>query len=235
MTVLYVVVEGQTEEAFIKSALAPHLSGLGVWTTPIIVSTKRDRDGRKHRGGGDWTKWETDIRRLLRDSRSELRVTTLFDLYGLPRNFPDLASHATMTDTRTRCERLERSMAAVIEDERFIPYLQRHEFEALVLAGLPLLRQFLVAQEDLAGLRRLTRELGKGSPEDINDGEHTSPSKRLASRIPGYDPGEAGKGVGKAFYGELVTTAVGLATLRERCPRFSEWVRRLEALGADGP
>jgi hypothetical protein len=47
MTPLYVVVEGQTEEAFVSSLLAPHLADHGVFAMPIIVTTRRGADGRK--------------------------------------------------------------------------------------------------------------------------------------------------------------------------------------------
>ena len=36
---LFVVVEGFTEERFVKDVLAPHLATFGVFTTPIIVMT----------------------------------------------------------------------------------------------------------------------------------------------------------------------------------------------------
>ncbi len=51
---LFVLVEGQTEEQFVKAVLGPHLAGLGVVAVPIIVATRRERrTGRKiGRGGG---------------------------------------------------------------------------------------------------------------------------------------------------------------------------------------
>lgn len=231
MTTLFVVVEGQTEEAFVKAVLAPHLANFGVWTTPIIVATRRDRAGRKRRGGGDWSKWAGDVRKLLRDPRPSLRVSTLFDLYGLPKNFPELDKHSAQGDTALRCEALEAAMAAEVDDRRFIPYLQRHEFEALVLAGLrDHLRPLLSDPADVKACDALVAALGDTQPEDVNDGVNTAPSKRLA-QIPSYAPAAEG-GLGKPFYGELVTVEAGLPTLRERCPRFSAWVATLEALGA---
>lgn len=235
MRPLFVVAEGATEEAFVKSVLAPHLLDKGVGTTAIQVTTRRVRDGRKKRGGGDWTKWEADLRRLFRDTRQELRVTTLFDLCGLPNNFPGLQDHAGVVDTALRCERLEGAMAEVIGDSRFLPYLQRHEFEALVLAGLPTLALLLEEPRDLSGLEALRNNLGGLAPEDVNDGANTAPSKRLARFIPSDDPANRAKSAGKAVYGELVTVGTGLPTLRTSCPRFDQWVTRLEALGETAP
>lgn len=230
---LYLVVEGQTEETFAKRVLAPHLQPFGIWTTPLVVKTRLDAEGRRHAGGGDWPKWRGDIRLLLRDSRYSLRVSTLFDLYGLPSNFPRLAEHSKVRSTLLRSDLLEQAMAEEIADPRFLPYLQRHEFETLVLASLEELGHLLEDRQDQLGLRALLSELGDTAPEEINDGESTSPSKRLARFIPSYAPAEKGAnrfGKGKSVYGPAVTERFGLARLRERCPRFDAWVSKLESL-----
>ncbi len=62
MTRLYVVCEGQTEEAIVKAVLVGHLSTLGVYVTPVLVRTSQS-----HRGGGNWGKWERTISHLLRE------------------------------------------------------------------------------------------------------------------------------------------------------------------------
>ena len=225
---LYVVVEGQTEESFVKHSLGPHLDALHVFTTPILVTTSRDaRTGRKTgKGGGHWKHWQRDIRNLLRDSHVDVRLTTLFDLYGLPEDFPEIAEHGACTDTKKRAELLEGAMGRVLSDKRVIPYLQRHEFEALVLAGLDTLESVLDSAEDLAGLKSLRQQLGATPPEDIDDGPSTAPSKRLSARIPSYQ---------KATHGPLVVEGVGLAGLRRACPRFDAWVKTLERLPEGAP
>lgn len=83
---LYVLVEGQSEESFLKSTLTPHLATFGLEVYPIIVMTSRDRQGRKHRGGGHWAHWLRDMKRLLGEQSG--RFTTMFDLYGLPEDSP---------------------------------------------------------------------------------------------------------------------------------------------------
>lgn len=235
MSTVFIVVEGFTEQTFVKSVLAPHLAARNLWVTPIEVTTKRDRDGRKSRGGGDWTKWRDDIARLCRDGRESIRITTLFDLYGLPANFPCLHEHSQIADTEIRAQKLEEAMADAIHDRRFIPYLQRHELEALVLAALTHLEPLLVDRRDIEGLKRLVRDIGDLAPEDVNDGEQTAPSKRLESFIPSYNPPGHAKGEGKSLYGPLALEAAGLATIRSRCPRFDAWVTKLEALGGTTP
>jgi len=228
---LHFVLEGQSEEVFVRNVLAPHLEKLGVYAKPTIVATSRARDGRKHRGGGDWEKWATDIRLRLRDRRPVVRVTTLFDLYGLPKNFPELGALASLADTRERCEKLEAAMGSTVGDARFIPYLQRHEFEALVLAGLPALGELLDQPADKRGFEKLQADIGETEPEDVNDDVNTAPSKRLGRFIPSYDENRSPEGKDKPYFAEEVTVRTSLAVLREKCPRFSAWVQALEALG----
>jgi hypothetical protein len=50
---LYILVEGSTEEVFVKQTLGPHLQAYGVYAIPIIVTTSRERPtGKKKHGGG---------------------------------------------------------------------------------------------------------------------------------------------------------------------------------------
>jgi hypothetical protein len=225
---LYIFVEGQTEEAFVKYVLEPHLQPKGVYAEPIIVESSRTKSGVKHKGGGHWRTWRPQISNLLRDqkARPNVRVSTLFDLYGLPDDFPALDAPGPIVDTTRRAEGLETAMAAVFSDRRFVPYLQRHEFEALVLACLDDLHELLVEDDERAGVETLKRELQGTAPEDVNDGRNTAPSKRLVACIPGYE---------KSLHGPLAVEAMaerlGLDALRARCPRFSTWVGRLEQLG----
>ena len=220
---LIVVVEGQTEEAFVKKVLGPHLDDRGIYTSATIVGKMNaQKRGHRGRGGGHFRHWKRDILRILGGDRSDdLRVTTLFDLYGLPEDFPGLNERGSDPDTARRCSSLEAALAAVFGDRRFIPYLQRHEFEALVLAALPSLRKLFDAEDDLAGLKKLEAVVSTTAPEDINDGATTAPSKRLLANVPGFS---------KTLHGPLATAATGLARLREQCPRFHAWVSTLETL-----
>jgi hypothetical protein len=52
----------------------------------------------------------------------------------LPADFPAYDQALSAIDPYMRVEVLESAMAADISDSRFIPYIQLHEFEALVLA-----------------------------------------------------------------------------------------------------
>lgn len=172
--------------------------------------------------GGHFRHWKRDIQHILEnDTSGDLRVTTLFDLYGLPDDFPTIGLHERVSDSLHRCTLLEESLAAEFEDWRFLPYLQRHEFEALVLASLDALEDLLDAQEDVEGVRALRGAVGEIPPEDINQGNETAPSKRLFRSIPGYR---------KTLHGPLATSGAGLVSLRAQCSRFNSWVKALEQL-----
>ncbi|MEZ4471977.1 MAG: DUF4276 family protein [bacterium] len=136
-----------------------------------------------------------------------------------------LTEHGADRDTSRRCAVLEEALRVQVGDRRFLPYLQRHEFEALVLASLSALRGLLDARDDLSGLTTLEGQLGDAPPEDVNDGPDTAPSKRLLQHLGGYS---------KTLHGPLALADTGLVRLRERCPRFDTWVRQLEAY-AGGP
>ena len=84
---------------------------------PIVVHTSRG-----HRGGGrQWSKWARDIQRFLKHDRSaNVRLTTMFDLYGLPKDFPRFSEHSVIQDTNRRCDLLQEAMAEAIDDRRLI-------------------------------------------------------------------------------------------------------------------
>ena len=218
MTRLFVVVEGQSEERFVRETLRPHVSHLD--PVAILVETGRTQGGPPARGGGDWSKWLADIRRSLPAGSRDRVVTTMFDLYGLPKNFPNVGMRSGYADTSQFADALERSMSAAVADARFVPNLIVHEFEALVLAALPELELLLPPSQRtrLAPLRRAVKHAG---PEDINSGDTTHPSQRLADADISYS---------KLTHGVPAVHALGVNKLKVACPRFGAWIAKLERL-----
>jgi hypothetical protein len=224
MTELFVFVEGRTEESFVKALLAPHLATADVHAQVRQLPTSRDERTRQpvSRGGGFFVTWERELRMHLRtDKRPELRFTTLWDLYALPRDFPGRDELARLKGTREKALLAEAKLAEAFGDPRLIPYVQRHEIETLLFADLDALKG-LLDERDRKGLEVLRAEVRSLAPEDINDDPQTAPSKRLIKAIPSYR---------KNFHGPTALQTIGLPRIRERCPRFNEWVVKLEALG----
>ena len=72
-----VLVEGQTEETFVRDVLAPHLLDRNVALIPKILVTKRVKSGGHFKGGvTSYDKVKGDVQRLLADTHAE-RVTTM--------------------------------------------------------------------------------------------------------------------------------------------------------------
>ena len=87
---VYVVCEGQSEASFVKHVLSPYVSehtGYKVFLQPYTVITSRDRRaGRIYRGGlSDYEKPKKDILLCLKRGYP---VTTMFDFFRLPNDFP---------------------------------------------------------------------------------------------------------------------------------------------------
>ena len=224
---LIVVVEGPTESNFVNRVLRSHLLRSGIAATATIVgkakAADRGRSGPGTRGGNRYADWKRDIRNCLASNRSsDFQLTTLCDLYGLPDDFPGWESQPGDQDTAARCDRLEQALKDDIADWRFTPYIQRHEFEALVLAAQDCLGDLFEAADQLSGLVRLRFDIAGMAPEEINDSPTTAPSKRLLGRIPGYRKSEDGPDA---------IELVGLPSVRSQCPRFDAWLTSLELWG----
>lgn len=220
---LCVLVEGRTELNFVKHVLAPFLAEKGVWAHPQQVLTSRARAGRTAGRGGlsSYERARNDLQRWLRQRPGpDIRFSTMFDLYGLPSGFPGLAR--APAEPYARVAAIEHALAADIGDSRLVPYIQLHEFEALVLAQ----PQRLAAEypERRAAIESLASRLTGVDPELVNDNPNTAPSKRILAVIPEYN--KSGTGV------ELVA-AIGIDTLRERCRHFGEWISKLESLATE--
>ncbi len=220
---LHFIVEGQTEETFVNLVLIPQLETFSVWGDARCVMTSKKRE-IKYRGGlSSYAKAKNDIVLWMKeDQNPDSFFTTMFDLYALPSDFPDYAEARKIIDSQQRVIALEEAMRRDIEHRRFAPYIQLHEFEALLLAD-PQKMDSAFPEHDSA-INNLTQMVSKfDSPEQIDDGYETAPSKRIIGEIPEYE------GM-KASAGPRVAQKIGLSTLRQKCTHFSEWLGKLERL-----
>jgi hypothetical protein len=177
-----------------------------------VVQTKRLASGLKFTGGmSSWSKVIPEIQTLLRDSSAFL--TTMFDLYGLPADTPGLAS-TTNQPPHQRAVMIEAAIAAeFIENGHFRPYLQVHEFEALVFVDPPVAAKKANDSQVEKALRLAVEHAGE--PELVNDNPNTAPSKRLLAVWPDYV---------KTVDGVAIVAEVGLIRLRAKCPHFGQWL-----------
>lgn len=130
---LHILAEGQTEEEFVKSILSDSLGNYNISTDVHCVTTNRKL---KKRGGSvSYDHVKTDITIWLRqDKGSDVRLTTMLDLYALPNKFPKLDIAQQIPNPYEKVKFLENAWFEDINDNRFIPYIQLHEFEALILS-----------------------------------------------------------------------------------------------------
>jgi len=220
---LHVTAEGQTEQAFVRDILTPHLATFNVFADARAILTSKDKRAHKqHRGGLiSYQKARADIVAWLKqDDHAECRFTTMFDLYALPEDFPGFADAARNTDPYQRVSIIESALFQDINDRRFIPYIQLHEFEALILADPQRLDwEYLEHDRPIGNLLHM---VGAQNPELINDGPQTAPSKRILKEIPEYD---------KVTAGVSVAQRIGIPAMRSKCGHFAEWLHKLEQEG----
>ena len=202
--------------------LGPELADSNVFVEARLIPTSP-----KGKGGALSTQRVLRFLSNALKERSDTHVTTFFDLYGLPSDFPGLTG--SPPDPLDRASAIEASLheevvsLARCRSDRFLPHIQPYEFEALLFSDAS---QFAHEQPAWAGsVQELALACRRGgSPEHINDGSKTHPSARLA-RLPGYR---------KVRHGTAVASRIGLERIRRECTHFDKWLARLESLRALG-
>lgn len=218
---VYLVVEGQTEETFVKQTLVPPLAARGVFVAPMRITTSRT-SLRVHKGGYvTFAHLERDIRRLLKQD-AYAHVSSMVDWFRMPTDTPGWGAASAFADPYAAVAALEASLAEHFESARFVPYVQLHEFEALLYTD-PAAAQEVTGSAALA--RTMVDALSKhgDNPELINTTPQGAPSKRIESVFPRYE---------KVTHGVLIAHRISLQSLRSRCRHFAEWCSKLEGLPA---
>ncbi|MBF0582758.1 MAG: DUF4276 family protein [Magnetococcales bacterium] len=219
---VHVICEGQTEERFVNELLYESFILAGVDLRATLIG----RPG--HKGGNiRFDRLYTDVKaRLLADDTAY--CTTFVDYYGLHRDFPgkeDAQRQSTVADKQACVVfALGNTIRAKLGDEaarRFIPYVQMHEFEALLFSDPDGLAQGINRIELADAFRQIRHAFG--SPEEINDSVRTAPSKRIERLYCEYD---------KPWHGSLAALAVGLESMKAQCPLFNQWLHRMKTLAS---
>jgi len=215
------LVEGQTEEIFVKTVLAPAFHDREIYIVPTLLVTKRVKSGTNFKGGvTSFSNFEKDLSNLLPDSSAI--ITTLLDYYGLPNDFPGMTS---MPKSGTPIEKVCHVEQAIFHHfdspKNFMPFLALHEFEAWLFSSpveLPRAMTDMNAQAVFESVRAAVK-----TPEDINNSPESAPSKRIAKLFPAYK---------KILHGPIVAQRIGLEKIRKECPHFNEWIHKLENINS---
>lgn len=217
MTRVIIICEGETEKEFCSVILSPYFANLGIYIQSPLI--------KKSMGG--IVKWPELKKQILLHLKNDptAYVTTLIDYYGVysKYNFPKWNEAEAQSNKNKRMEILEEGMKLDIDDGyrfRYIPYIQLHEFEGLLFNEIAVFYE-QIPKAELVGIAELQSTFSEYSnPEMINNNRETSPSHRLKRIIKGYN---------KIVYGNIIAESIGLDRIRNKSPRFNEWLIKLES------
>lgn len=182
----------------------------------------------KKSGGGmvHWNSLKNQIKTTLLQN-PEVIITTFIDYYGIfeSHNFPNWLESESILDKNLRINSLENAILIDINLDlrnRFVPYIHLHEFECMLFCNPSVLINNFDKNE-FSDLEYLLETVNTyPNPEMINNGEETAPSKRLSRILKNKYK--------KVIYGSLLAEEIGLNLIMEKCPRFNEWVLKIQNL-----
>lgn len=217
---LYFIVEGETEEQFVNRLLIPYLYGRGL--TSHIQALLIYVSGGGH-GHSNVEHFLNTIEPVLHYQGDPV-ITSLLDFFRFPRKQADFAECSSLPTAITQANCLQQALFAAVQKIRpyrfFLPYVQLHEFEALLFAD--------AAGHALypAGIATAVATVVAAypNPEQINSRPEDAPSKRLAAIYRAHQ--QTYRKVADAVD---IAELIGMERLLERCPRFAEWVETLVA------
>ncbi len=214
-----IVCEGQTEEAFINQVLIPYFAGKGIYLFARILGKPVHKGGRVN-----YARLSKDIRLLLNDKNAYCSM--FVDYYGLDSNFPGKKEVETLSCIAEKskflenvlCKQLHNDIHEDIIRNRFLPYFQMHEFEALLFSE-PEVMATHIPNVSTEHFSKIVAQFE--TPEHINNSVQTAPSKRIEERFSGYK---------KVLYGSTIASEIGLVRIRQKCNLFDQWIERLEQI-----
>lgn len=214
-----VLVEGPTEQRFVKQVLGPYMADRCVYMIPIILS----KPGQK---GGDvkFARARKDIEKHLKQRR-DTWITLLVDYYGIRGDWPGYEASNLQTDHKRKAQimyddtfrELQHLFPDLNSTTRFIPYVSMYETEGLYFSDPARLAEVLGVSQ--TKVDEILSECGE--PEKINDHPQTAPSKRLATLSDRFR---------KTSTGIMIASEIGIPKMRTACPLFDAWLSRLESL-----
>ncbi|EFR35172.1 hypothetical protein HMPREF9294_1642 [Porphyromonas asaccharolytica PR426713P-I] len=218
---LYVLCEGESEMQLVKTTLHPYLESMAKDIHLIIKRINL-------KGRINWDKIRKDLNnanQIANREHQKAYFTTMIDFYALPTDFPGNEG-AKDRNHKGVVTSIEKAMSEMGKVDNFIPYVQLHEFEALVFCDIDLLTEhFELSEKARESLEKIVKDFHR-NPEDINRKPSTAPSKRLDKAFQ-----EDGKRkYPKVLVAGEIPQIIGIPKFKEMCPHFAEWVSKLECL-----
>lgn len=208
---LYIIVEGQSEQEFVRTLITPYLEKYKINdVTSILIRTSKTGRG----GFVNYQHLKNDAERLLKSEKKDFVVSMFVDFFRCP-EVPHKERWSMKSSHTVQVEEMEQCIKEDIKDTRFIPYIQLHEFEALLFASNKGFHSFFNEKQ-----KEKTQQIinSYDNPEDINTTPQGAPSKRILAIKEDYD---------KILEGNLIALEIGFAKIMEKCPRFRAWIERL--------
>lgn len=209
---LTILCEGATERNFVVATLAPYLREKSIFAKPVNLG-----------GTPNLSHLHRQINYALRSRRTHEHVSTMLDLYALGRLPGNEVREGE--GPRDRVRRIEQELWKKFPTSNFIPYIQLHEFEALIFVDIAKIVEAFPDGEAEDAVDPLLRQMEGLEPELINCGESTHPKKRLCNAIPIYSDVYS-------TVGPEIVHGIGLSRVRSICPNFDGWLTKLEQLGS---
>lgn len=220
--VINILCEGSSELEFALKVLKPYLLPYDIIVRATLLITNRKL---KAQGGMiNYQQVARDLNYLMnsvRDTEYEKNYfTTMFDLYAIPTDFPGYVD--SNVEAYKRVAKIENAFEKNIDNYRFIPYIELHEFETLVLCNIPKVCQvYPNAKKHLQELDFNWRKETCGNVELVNSSRETAPSKRLIKAVQGY------YNYHKPQIAVIATKDIGIDALRAQCVHFNQWIEKL--------
>ena len=221
--VIHFLCEGQTEGRFVISVLKPYFERFG---TECRYEQLNPTSGGAGGGRISVDLIHRDLNKLIKhkDNAQEVhRYTTMYDLYKFHIDFPEEYKKKTPYDKAKYIE----SKIADHYGEILIPYIQVHEFEALLFVYLKKIEEVIpnkYLENSLKILKGALRD-AQNNPEFINGGETTSPAKRIAAVL-----NKAGVKYSKPAIAMHFFKNADVEELKKACTHFRAWINSLEEL-----
>lgn len=209
-----VIVEGWTEYYFVKNVLCPYCAERNVYMVFRLV-------GKPGQNGGDvrFKRTKNEIIATLKEKDKPI-VSTFVDYYGI-KDWPGMDEIPHNATPEQIANILNGHARNAIFNEapdmyrRFVPFMAVHEFETLLFSDSEILAKHLKISK--SEIDRVLSECG-GTPECVNNGKNTAPSKRLENWNHSYI---------KSQNGYKIAHEIGISKIRKSCPLFDAWLNQI--------